>query len=247
MILLNDESSCNLTWIPLRFRHPNPMHLTEESPSRTRPQLLEGEDLPPLPQQERSRLKRDALLNAGLELFAERGFEATTVEEVARRAGVAVGGFYQYFRSKRQLLLVLMDRLVEEISRIELELAFPPGVPPRLVLEFLVQRSLSIDWAYVGVHRAWDEVVGQDASLAELNRRIEDWTAELALVVTHAITRLPGARGSLDLPTLSWLVTLLFWKVAARMSSAEPGADRERVIQATTHLLYHALFCDPGS
>src|SRR4051794_39058177 len=92
-----------------------PGSLPEHS-SFTRPDLLAGEQFPPPPQQDRSRRKREALLNAALEMFAEHGYERASIEAIARRAGVAVGAFYQHFTSKRQILLVLMDRLLEEVE-----------------------------------------------------------------------------------------------------------------------------------
>src|SRR5437764_12820647 len=81
-----------------------------------RPDLLAGQHFPAPPQQERSRRKREALLQSALVLFAERGYEQTSIEDIAHQAGVAVGGFYQHFASKRQILLVLMDRLLQEAS-----------------------------------------------------------------------------------------------------------------------------------
>src|SRR5215471_5368697 len=85
-----------------------------------RPNLLAGEDLPPAPVQERSLEKRARLKAAALALFGERGYEGAAIEEIASRAGLAVGGFYQHFRSKRQLLLALMDELLEKLSRLDL-------------------------------------------------------------------------------------------------------------------------------
>jgi len=38
-----------------------------------------------------------------------KGFEGASIDDVGSRAKLAAGGFYQHFRSKRQLLLVLMD------------------------------------------------------------------------------------------------------------------------------------------
>lgn len=221
------------------------MHQPPSSfPLPDRPQLLAEEDLPPLPRQERSRQKRDALLCAGLALFAECGYEATTIEAVAHRAGVAVGGFYQHFRSKRQLLLVLMDALVAEIGGIDLAMALDAGTDVRTVLEHLVRLSLSIDWAFAGVHRAWGEAIVQDESLARLDREIEDWTATLALVLMEGLSRLPGARTGVDLRTQAWLITLLFWKLAGRISADTQTTDPEPVVQGMIHLLYHSLFHD---
>ena len=85
-----------------------------------RPRLLSGEDLPAAPQQKRSRSKRAQMLAAALALFGEKGYEATSINEIAARAGVAIGSVYQHFRSKRQLLLTLMEELLEGLSRLEL-------------------------------------------------------------------------------------------------------------------------------
>jgi AcrR family transcriptional regulator len=74
----------------------------DERGMRTRPNLLDGEDLPPEPLQNRSREKRTRLKAAGLALFREKGYERTSIDEIARKAHLAVGGFYQHFGSKRQ-------------------------------------------------------------------------------------------------------------------------------------------------
>lgn len=49
--------------------------------------------------------RRRQLIEAALELFAERGFEATTVKDICEKAGVAPGLIYHYFDSKECLLL----------------------------------------------------------------------------------------------------------------------------------------------
>lgn len=50
---------------------------------------------------------RARILEAALELFEERGFDATAVPEIARRAGVATGSIYRYFTSKEDLVNAL--------------------------------------------------------------------------------------------------------------------------------------------
>lgn len=85
-----------------------------------RPLLLASEALLPPARQSRSKHKRAKLLAAGLELFRQKGYEATSVEEISARAEVAVGGFYQHFANKRQLLVTLMDKLLESLSQLDL-------------------------------------------------------------------------------------------------------------------------------
>jgi AcrR family transcriptional regulator len=51
-----------------------------------------------------SESKRDAILRAARELFAHKGYDETTVPEIAQAAGVAVGTVYLYFRNKYEIL-----------------------------------------------------------------------------------------------------------------------------------------------
>ena len=67
-------------------------------------------DPPPAP-------KRDAILRAAIDTFAERGYFNAQVADVARAAGVAAGTVYLYFKSKDDLLVSIFDgRVVYERS-----------------------------------------------------------------------------------------------------------------------------------
>ncbi|HVX34099.1 MAG TPA: TetR family transcriptional regulator [Solirubrobacterales bacterium] len=68
------------------------------------------------------------LTKAAMDLFAERGFEATTVAEIAERAGLTKRTFFRYFGDKREVLFagseVLQAKFVEAIA------AAPPDAAP---------------------------------------------------------------------------------------------------------------------
>ena len=51
-------------------------------------------DLPRMPRQTRSREKRASLLHAAAQVFADRGYSATTADGIAEVAGVSIGTFY---------------------------------------------------------------------------------------------------------------------------------------------------------
>jgi len=53
---------------------------------------------------------RDRILQAALELFHDRGFDSTTMREIADRAGVATGAAYYYFDSKNAIVLAFYDQ-----------------------------------------------------------------------------------------------------------------------------------------
>jgi TetR/AcrR family fatty acid metabolism transcriptional regulator len=62
---------------------------------------------PPLP-------KRDAILRAAIDVFAERGYFNAQVADVARAAGVAAGTVYLYFRSKDDLLVSIFEKTMRD-------------------------------------------------------------------------------------------------------------------------------------
>lgn len=61
-------------------------------------------DVKPVPRKERARATRERILAAAYDLFAQRGFAATTMPEVATAAGVAVQTVYFVFHTKATLL-----------------------------------------------------------------------------------------------------------------------------------------------
>ena len=56
------------------------------------------------------------MLDAGAALFAERGYQATTMTAIAERAGAAIGSLYQFFPSKEALAEALFDRFAERAA-----------------------------------------------------------------------------------------------------------------------------------
>src|SRR5437763_1144118 len=58
--------------------------------------------------------KRDAILRAATDVFADRGFFNAQVADVARAAGIAAGTVYLYFRSKDDLLVSIFEKTMRE-------------------------------------------------------------------------------------------------------------------------------------
>ncbi len=59
--------------------------------------------------------RREQLLDVGRRLFAERGFEGTSIEEIAKDAGVSKPVVYEHFGSKEGLYVVVVHREVERL------------------------------------------------------------------------------------------------------------------------------------
>jgi len=207
-----------------------------------RPNLLAGEALPPEPRQKRSLEKRGRLKEAALAEFGEKGFERASIEEIAQRANLAVGGFYQHYRSKRQLLLALMDELLDKLSRLDLQPRAFTDV--RSGLRALLSRAFSHDLRYLGAYRAWQEAALSDPDLARKQAQIYAWTTARVTAVFQVLRQLPNARPGVDIPTLARVMDRFFWSLLAQAVQM-PAAELNGWIDTATHLIYHAMFKDP--
>src|SRR5215208_3084026 len=74
--------------------------------------------------QERSRTRRQRVLDAALEIFTQHGYGDTAIDEIARASDTSKGGLYFHFPSKQALFLALLDEAsVALLRRVEVAMA----------------------------------------------------------------------------------------------------------------------------
>nr|WP_328799565.1 TetR/AcrR family transcriptional regulator [Sandaracinobacteroides hominis] len=70
----------------------------------------------PAPKTERGRRTLRGLLDAAAQEFGARGFHATGITDITRRAGVALGSFYTYFASKEEVFRALVTDMSAQVK-----------------------------------------------------------------------------------------------------------------------------------
>jgi AcrR family transcriptional regulator len=85
----------------------------------------------------RAEARPDEILEAALEEFNARGFDAARMEDVARRAGISKGAIYLYFPSKMALLEALIEAKVAPLARQAQTLAAAGAADPLTALRVL--------------------------------------------------------------------------------------------------------------
>jgi AcrR family transcriptional regulator len=204
------------------------------------PDLMRGEAPRRAPVQRRSLERREAILQAALVRFGQLGYGRATVRGIARRANVATGSVYQFFGSKRQLLLFSMDALLRRLEQVE-----PPSFGSRggRVLESL-ERFLadvfSRERPFLGAYRAWREAALVDGAIAARDRRVRAWSRRRVHGLFEILSCLPGARQGLDLEMLAELWDRFFWDLLA-----DPPVESRRAVHGIARALYHTIFSDP--
>ncbi len=68
------------------------------------------------------------IIQAAVDEFLEKGYDGTSMEAIAKRAGVSKGGLYHHFSSKDEILLLANQKLNEPVGAIMLEAANKPSV-----------------------------------------------------------------------------------------------------------------------
>jgi AcrR family transcriptional regulator len=86
----------------------------------------------------RAEARPDEVLDAALELFIEKGFASTRVEDIAKRAGLSKGTVYLYFPSKEALLEGLVRRAILPIADSALTTLHDYEGDPRVVLSMVL-------------------------------------------------------------------------------------------------------------
>jgi AcrR family transcriptional regulator len=196
-------------------------------------------DLPRVPQQARSRKKRDAILAAASRFFAERGYDTTTADDIAAAASVSVGTFYAYFRSKHQVFLTLYAEhhqaiLGLDISDIDL------SADPRLAIRTILLRAARFDESFEGLRRATQELLPRDPQIAAYHQQQRQAIYRQILVAARTAEAQGLIWPGLDIEAASWFITALL----PMFLHVPPGTrfEYERWQQALVDLIYHALF-----
>jgi AcrR family transcriptional regulator len=119
---------------------------------------------------------RQRLYEAAVELIAEQGFSATTVDDIALRANVAKGTVYYNFASKTALFEELLRHgvgLLTDDFRAAVE-----GLPPREAVAALVRAQLE----YIRRYKAFAQLL-----ISEMWRTNREWQQTLVLLREEAI------------------------------------------------------------
>ena len=113
---------------------------------------------------------RTALLQSAYELFTTQGYLDTSVAQIAERAGVSLGTFYQYFRDRGGVMTALLsDHTAAHMARVDTGWRADRG---RDSLYEMVHGFVAWYAEEAAFAKVWEEVCHVDAAVAELRRDV---------------------------------------------------------------------------
>ena len=136
--------------------------------------------------------RRAAILDSALAVFAERGYHATSIDDIAREGGVSKALIYEHFDSKQKLYEELLEQHAGELFErlaAAMEQAGDSGAA-RLA------SGLDAFYRFVEEHRVAWRMLFREASDPEMVAVLERIVAQVTGVVAALIAQDPGARSS---------------------------------------------------
>ena len=182
--------------------------------------------------------RKDQILAAALAVFDEKGYESATISDVVRRAGVAQGTFYLYFASKRDVVLELARRPMEEVAaRMESASATP------LSFEGMVRRTAEIAFEWERPNMDVCRLMGQAKQSSgdffestAVTRRMHD-----VMISMFRRAMDSGEMEVMDPEMAAMMFHLILSGALAEASATGDEAYARQVEEATTNVLVNAF------
>ena len=92
-------------------------------------------------------VKKDKIIEKSMELFCEKGYRTTKVEEITKALGISKGNFYTYFNSKEEVLYEVLNIMKNERIRMMEEINTDKA--PKEVLRDFIEDSRQICYKYL--------------------------------------------------------------------------------------------------
>jgi AcrR family transcriptional regulator len=185
--------------------------------------------------------RRWRILDAAVRLFAARGYEATSVGEIAAAAGISKPVVYDHFESKRQLFVELMESIRDDLTA-RGAAAMSADAP----LEGRVRQAVDAFFAYVeerpDAARVLLVVPRGEPELADATRRVQaEATGTLARVLLSEPRLLAGVRDRGNRVELMTEFMKQGIHGLAEWWSQNPGTPRRALVEATMDVVWSGL------
>jgi AcrR family transcriptional regulator len=133
--------------------------------------------------------RREQLLDVGRRLFAERGFEGTSVEEIAAKANVSKPVVYEHFGGKEGLYAVVVDRETQQLLD-RMTNALTSGHPR----ELLEQATMAL-LEYIESSSDGFRILVRDSPVAQATGTFASLLSDVASQVEHILVEQFAVRG----------------------------------------------------
>ncbi|KAM3114879.1 TetR/AcrR family transcriptional regulator [Phormidesmis sp. 146-33] len=130
-----------------------------------------------LPQQDRSRMTVEAILEATAHILTEEGYDKANTNRIAERAGISIGSLYQYFPNRESLMAALVEQHSDEIARlVESKPNHLSDAPLEIAIPELVKAVIAAHAINPRLHQVLNEEIPRSERLQQMQKADEHIT-----------------------------------------------------------------------
>jgi AcrR family transcriptional regulator len=186
----------------------------------------------------RGRRTMRRLLDAGAEIFAERGYHAARVDDVVKIAKTSHGTFYLYFANKEDLFRALATEVAEEMAGLAEALPrIAPGAEGYRDLRGWLERFAQLYEHYGAVIRAWTEAEIGDSEFGRLG---SDVLAEFARTLAKRVRA--DATTDVDPGIAAMVLVAMIERFNYYVLARQVDVDREAMLDTLAAVTHAGLF-----
>ncbi|MBI5058653.1 TetR/AcrR family transcriptional regulator [candidate division KSB1 bacterium] len=186
-------------------------------------------------------VRKEQILNAAFQLFASKGFENSSVDDIASSAGLSKGAIYWHFPSKLEILFELTDRFVHGSQAEIVHMADPD----QMGVEALYKSHRAF-LERMQTNPAHDLLFNQLVSLSNrypeirdrLNQYHREWDDTVSALFDRAVEN--GHFRAFRTREVAQAINALYDGIMIR-AQMDPSINPIEVIETTTKLIYDAL------
>jgi AcrR family transcriptional regulator len=189
-----------------------------------------------IPKQNRSRERRLRIMESALDLFASKGINGTSSNEIANKAGVSIGTFYSYFENKKTLFLEILKNHLENFVTGVYTLQSDNSIPLKDIIRSHINKGFMTFDIHPSFHK---EALVLKFSDPDVRRLFDEVEQQQLGIISSLLIPYCKHYNPKTLKEVSKVIHSAVENVAHYVKFLDSSMDKDRLIEELTEMIYH--------
>jgi AcrR family transcriptional regulator len=189
-----------------------------------------------IPKQNRSRERRLRIMETALDLFASKGINKTSSNEIAQKAGVSIGTFYSYFENKKDLFLEILENHLENFITGIYTVNAADTIPIKDIIKDHIHKAFLTFDIHPSFHK---EALVLKFSDTEVKRLFDEVEQKQLILISSLLEPYCKKKDPQSLQIASKVIHSAVETIAHYVKFLDSSMDQDRLVEELTDMIYH--------
>ncbi|HPI93615.1 MAG TPA: TetR/AcrR family transcriptional regulator [Deltaproteobacteria bacterium] len=187
-----------------------------------------------IPKQNRSRERKQRIMDTALALFAQKGMKGTSSNEIAGNAGVSIGTFYSYFENKKSLFLEILEEHLDNFVTGIYTLQRDDSITMRENIRGHIVKAFAVFDLHTSFHK---EALVMKFTDPDVRRLFEEVEKKQLVIISTLLEYYRTGSTPRDLEAMAKVIHSAVENVAHYVKFLESPFEKERLIEELTEMI----------